>query len=179
MAVTVVRCLLLVLLVLVLLSIAAKEVAAKEPRRMPHKKPFSGKAKKEYLKNKKEDRKLSGRGAGFSSVVCDWGSTAVTEQQPSPGAQGEGLEKHEGTTWSGAQLLGHGAEACGRTSTKQAIGLDRGQRAKGRGGSSALLVQAPRNKLSTFFEREDDAAVQERKLDATRPCVPFPAVPSI
>ena len=146
---------------------------------MPHKKPQSGKAKKEYLKTRKEERKASGQGAGFSSVVCDWGSTAVLPEQP-PAAD---RSKECGPTWSGGELLKHGAGA-GARETGPAGGAGRrwggvaaaggGGRGKKRGGGAvtgdgpSLMVQAPRNKLSTFFQREDDAAVQQRKLDATR-----------
>ena len=126
---------------------------------MPRKTAFSGKAKKEYLKGKKEERKASGRGAGFGSVVCDWGSTAVSGV-PAPDADADAAAsgpRPQGPTWTGAQLRGSGGGEIG----------GRGGRAAGAG--DALLVQAPRNKLSTFFEREDDSAVQQRKLDATRP----------
>ena len=125
---------------------------------MPPRKPaFSGKAKKEHLKNKKEQRKASGRGAGFSSVVCDWGSTAVSVA--STAADTEEVPQ-SGPTWTGPQLLSSGAEPAGR---------NHGPRGGRAAVTAPLLVQAPRNKLSTYFEREDDVAVQKRKLDATRP----------
>ena len=134
---------------------------------MPRKPNFSGKAKKEYLKGKKEERKGSGRGAGFGSVVCDWGSTAVSTSTAAASAEHADEAAAggacDGPKWTGAQLLGSGAESAGR--------VQRGGRLKASeaGATHTMLVQAPRNKLSTFFEREDDVAVQQRKLDAVRP----------
>ena len=72
----------IVLLALVQLIASAY---AREGYSMPRKTAFSGKAKKEFLKGKKEERKASGRGAGFSSIVCDWGSTATSATAPSEG----------------------------------------------------------------------------------------------
>jgi ribosome biogenesis GTPase A len=164
----------LLALVLALTAAESAGAGASEPRRMPRKANVSGKARKEYLKGKKEERKTSGRGAGFSSVVCDWGSTAVSV--PVAGSVGQANEPAaavgdarqssigSGSTWTGAQLLGTGEASARREQRAPKSG-----RAGGENTKPGLLVQAPRNKLSTFFEREDDAAVQLRKLDATRP----------
>jgi hypothetical protein len=138
-------------------------------RRMP---PKSGKAKKELLKGKKEERKTSGRGAGFSSVVCDWGSTAVNSAPPAGSKAAEDLANAEkqGPTWTGTQLSGSGAETTTRgESWAPRRGGGFGSRGGRAGGAPGLLVQAPRNKLSTFFQRENDHDVQQRKLDASRP----------
>jgi hypothetical protein len=146
---------------------------------MKKKTAFSGKAKKEYLKDKKDERKAKGRGAGFSTVVCDWGSTAVSSG-PTPDADADASQRQQGPKWSGAQLTGSGAELEGRAAWRAGGGRggsggfgSRGGRS-GTGGIPAgagagLLVQHTRNKLSTFFDREDDYAVQQRKLDANRP----------